>query len=93
MDAVVTFPGRNNAIMAGRVAAVLPVGGSMIESNQSIPADIFTNLAAKPGEIVVLVRFGDEEAALAEKNLTAGEPCRIDVTVERFHPIRLVLPD
>ena len=86
MDAFVAFPGQNNAVIAGQVAVVLPADGE-------IPASISINLSARPGDVLALVRLDAEEAARAEKNRTAGEPCRIEVIVERFHPVRLVLPD
>lgn len=93
MDAFAVFPSQNNTVIAGRIAAVLPEEGEMIEGIESISTDIVMNLAAKPGDILALVRLDAAEAARAGKMLAAGEPCRIEVTVERFHPVRLILPD
>lgn len=93
MEAFAVFTGQNNAVMAGRVAAVLPEDGESNEGVESIPADIFMNLATKPGDILVFVQLDAEESTQADRTLAMGEPCRIDVTVERFHPVRLILPD
>ena len=93
MEAFVAISIQKNAALAGRVAAVLPADVEIAADGESIPVGILTSLAAKPGDVLALVRFDAEEAARVEKILTEGESCRVDVTVERFHPVRLVLPD
>lgn len=93
MDAFADFPSGSNAAMAGQVAAVLPEDGVSGEGMGALPPGAIKALAMKPGDVVVLVRLGAGEPAGARPTPAEGEPCRVDVTVERFRPARLLAPD
>lgn len=104
MEASVVLAAQDNAAVTGHVAAVLATDGQTVVVNGgSIPVADILDQAAAPGDVAALIRLDDGEAARAQKVLAAvesepagsalGWPCRVEILVERFHPVKLILPD
>ncbi len=104
MQASVTLASQDNAAVTGRVVAVLALEGQTIDvGGESIPAAELPGRTAAIGDTAALIRLDDGEAARARTMLAAvdpgpvgaalGWPCQVEILVERFHPIKLILPD
>ena len=105
MEASVMLASRDDAVVTGRVMAVLALddGQTVAVGGESIPVTDLLDRTAAPGDMAALVRLDGGEAASAQKMLAAidpepagaalGWPCRVEILVERFHPVKLILPD
>lgn len=104
MEASVVLAVQDNAVVTGHVAAVLAADGQTVAvGGESIPVSDLLDRAAAPGDVAALIRLDDGEAARAQKMLEAvgpepagtalGWPCSVEILVERFHPVKLILPD
>lgn len=104
MQASVTLAARDNAVVTGRVVALLALDDETVAiGGESIPAKELPDRVAAPGDASALIHLDDGEAARAQTMLAAvapepvgaalGWPCQVEILVERFHPVKLILPD
>jgi hypothetical protein len=101
MAAGVVLDGQTGTYAFGQVTDSTVLNGQTVElGGESVPASGLKDGTPGTGGIAVLIRL-DADGALKASGLLAAAgaagtgkllPCRVEVTVERFHPVKLLMP-
>jgi hypothetical protein len=104
MEAFIVLPSHKHRAIPGQVAAVQAVDGPTLTlGGASLPLASLASRGGEAGGVAALIRIDAGEAARAQKLLAEIKPepmgestgwfCQVEIVVERFPPVRLILPE
>lgn len=104
MEAYIVLPSRKDLVLSGRVTHLQPVDGpNGALGVASLPLENLPGWSGGDGGVVAYISLDAKDAAQVQEFLLATSPetldpsmgwlCEAEIVVERFPPIRLILPE